>query len=240
MRIGEKTWLYFLKLLKILQIIINKKMDDDQSSEDFVIDCESEITNYTCSICRELFYRPVTLICQHSYCYECLEEYYNSDGIITDTTFPEIRYQSQKKNKCPLCNIPYTLPPMENKMLSTLVEEKFPDEYQERRDYFENEKALEEKKEKMEQTMRQEIWNMLSTNFNTNDPPQPQTINDFSEQRRQRMVVANYMNTWSYTFNQVKNDLIRFVPMLLAGATITVAAATASLYIEKSIRGPRK
>ena len=154
--------------------IVTSILEDSDNSEScdlaYCPGCQ-EIDNYMCSICQDILYRPVTLICQHTFCYLCLEEYYNSDGLIDDSTFSEIRYQSQKKNKCPLCNIPYTLPPMENIMLTTLIEEKFPEEYHERKDYFENEKAMEKKKQETEQTMRREIWNMLSTDFDTNNPP---------------------------------------------------------------------
>jgi hypothetical protein len=114
-------------------------------------------------------YRPVTLICQHNYCYPCIEEYYNNNENDSPLGY-FLEYHSQKNDKCPLCNFPYTLPPIENTSMAELMESEYPDKYRERKDYFENQVKLEQEKIKREMEIRKEVWNILSTDFNrTND-----------------------------------------------------------------------
>ena len=119
-----------------------------------------KIDNYECSICKELLYRPVTLICQHSYCYDCIETYY-----FANENQDDVYYDNSRNYKCPLCNIPYTLPPIENVPLSEILEVCFPEEYNIRREYIKNINARKELKNKEEKQIRKEIWNILSTDF---------------------------------------------------------------------------
>ncbi|XP_019621086.1 PREDICTED: tripartite motif-containing protein 2-like [Branchiostoma belcheri] len=50
----------------------------------------------SCSICLELFTRPKVLPCQHTFCQDCLQVYFE---------------QSQKPFKCPSCHLEVRLPP---------------------------------------------------------------------------------------------------------------------------------
>jgi hypothetical protein len=69
----------------------------------------------TCSICLQLYYQPVTLLCQHTFCHMCLnnlEHKMKEDG------------KHESKVKCPTCQTRYFLPPskMQNYNIGSMIE----------------------------------------------------------------------------------------------------------------------
>lgn len=54
-----------------------------------------------CSICTDIFYEPITLLCQHSFCKKCLD--------------------NSNTNKCPYCNLKIFVPPQVNYVLQALA-----------------------------------------------------------------------------------------------------------------------
>ena len=193
-------------------------------------DSRPEINSYSCGICKELMYRPVTLLCQHSYCYKCLETYYMGDAKIHDENFPDVVWYSNKKDKCPLCNIPYTLPPIDNTLLGEVLEHKFPEEYQARRQYVEHDSLVEEKKFEEDRQMRKEIWNSISTNFNR---PNPEPI-QFTTAHQLRQI--NQTNTsWSHLWDTMKHRFVELLPMIPVMGAATVFGVLTMHYTEKSL-----
>jgi len=77
-----------------------------------------ENKNFECSICRELFFKPVSLACQHTFCSHCIENF----------------KKSTIEAKCPLCRLYFFLPPNYNILLETLIKEEYLDEYKKRGD----------------------------------------------------------------------------------------------------------
>jgi len=53
-----------------------------------------------CEICNDLLYQPMTLICQHTFCYHCLS----------------IGKSTNSMKECPLCRLKLELPPNMPKM----------------------------------------------------------------------------------------------------------------------------
>lgn len=53
--------------------------------------------NFLCSICLEVFTRPVTIPCGHNFCHDCISNHWDGDGTIF---------------KCPLCKEEYYKKPM--------------------------------------------------------------------------------------------------------------------------------
>lgn len=180
-------------------------------------DPRPELNSFSCGICKELMYRPVTLLCQHSYCYLCLETYYLGDPRVVDPNYPDVVYYTDKKNKCPLCNIPYTLPPMENALMSDVLEHRFPKEYTERRQYVEHTKLIENKSIEEEKKMRKEIWNIISTNFSTRDPPRQQQVPTINN-------ITRYEPSWNDRFETFKVALWTYVPIIpVMGVAMAIA-----------------
>ena len=140
------------------------------SPEDsFEVESESELENneFSCSICKELLCEPLTLLCQHSYCFECISTYYNAKNDLPNMmTWQNDRWeqrnsrQSPSKDKCPLCKFPFTLPPKYNHEFEEVLKLQFPEEYSTRQRDVE----LKRKKDKEHETMRKEVWNMIVEN----------------------------------------------------------------------------
>ena len=64
----------------------------------------------TCPICKDIFYDPVTLICQHSFCKYCLN-------------------QSNSK-RCPMCRLNTFIPPIKNNILDDLAKTMYSEKYE--------------------------------------------------------------------------------------------------------------
>ena len=145
------------------------------------VDEDADKTQFNCSICHDILYRPITITCQHSFCYKCLEHYYNNGNDAVNQQQPQnnnldiwepvFQQRFPKKDKCPLCRIPFTLSPIENTLMGELISNKFPEEYKARQQYHEDQEKKQTAKELMESTLRKEIWNAISTNFDTSRPP---------------------------------------------------------------------
>lgn len=130
-----------------------------------------DINDYNCPICKELLTKPITLTCQHTFCTNCIETHYYGNDRTTRGGGLGIRQVNDSNEKCPLCNIPYVLSPFSNNTMDNLLKAAFPDEHSrisERNTKEREERAL---RNKIESDMRTQVWNMLSTNFNTHTVP---------------------------------------------------------------------
>ena len=111
-----------------------------------------------CAICREVFLDPVTLMCQHTFCLECLNKATGSgkeqepDLTVSEQDLEEVglpiatrapppvlmRQQSMAvlcdSSECPLCKAPFILPANANSLIDTLCEILAPDRWQKRVD----------------------------------------------------------------------------------------------------------
>jgi len=65
---------------------------------------------YTCVVCMDIFYEPVTLLCGHSYCFTCL---YRME-------------RANRKSECPVCREKWTIWPRTNCVLSEIIKQQFP------------------------------------------------------------------------------------------------------------------
>ena len=109
-----------------------------------------------CTICQNILVRPVTLLCQHTFCRECIETYV--DKATKDETDEEgFQIFKDRIARCPLCKCAIVIPPNDNFVLCDLLEKHYSHEYQ---------KALMEraekcKKEKVKNRLRKELFNAL-------------------------------------------------------------------------------
>ena len=115
--------------------------------------------NYSCLICKDLLCEPVVLLCQHAYCYECLKDFHKTKTKqLTDYWEPVPVGGTDAGNRCPCCKFPFTVPPKYNHEYEQAIEKIYPDQYQQRK----SEVRLKEKKDKLVEQMRKEVWNMIS------------------------------------------------------------------------------
>ena len=72
----------------------------------------------TCSLCSKLFYQPLTLHCQETFCRPCLKNYSNKT----------------QKQDCPNCHKPSFYQPINNFKLWDLINKLFPSEVEARKE----------------------------------------------------------------------------------------------------------
>ena len=138
--------------------ILKNEIPNDEISTDEIL--KDEILNETheiqCTICQNILVRPVTLLCQHTFCRECIETYV--DKVTKDETDEEgFQVFKDRIVRCPLCKCVIVVPPNDNFVLCDLLEKHYSHEYQ---------KALMEraekcKKEKVKNRLRKELFNAL-------------------------------------------------------------------------------
>jgi len=69
---------------------------------------------YTCPICMDVLFEPVTLTCGHSYCIDCLYK---------------LEQQNKSKKECPACRARWREWPQTSFVLNELVKSNFPNRF---------------------------------------------------------------------------------------------------------------
>ena len=125
------------------------------------------LDDFDCSICKDLLCEPIILMCQHSFCFECIQKHNNKDKPSEPTSLnpqPYTMYRDvsllKESSLCPLCKFPFTLPPKYNNEFENLLSYQFPDEYKERKEMIE----VNRQRDEMEEKMRKEVWNIINKN----------------------------------------------------------------------------
>ena len=102
----------------------------------------SDNKNYTCSICHDIFYKPVILFCQHTFCKSCIG--------------------NVQPKKCPLCKKSYILPIEYNRDIENMLLQLYPDKYKSR------EKPTSFISPSIIDREREEIINQIVDNYESN------------------------------------------------------------------------
>jgi hypothetical protein len=142
----------------------------------------SETEEFDCSICKELLCEPLILMCQHAFCFDCIQRYNNKNKNTSTSLNPQPRSlaynldtQIRECSLCPICRFPFTLPPKYNQEFENLLSYQFPDEYKERKEMI----NVNRQRDDLEDNMRKEVWNMINKNppikdlWNGDDRPGP-------------------------------------------------------------------
>lgn len=107
--------------------------------------------SYDCVLCMDLLYKPMTLICGHSFCKLC---------IVKDTT-----------NTCPTCRTVYIRPTDYNKAMNHTAMLLFPEEYIERSREILGDIETEKEKEKLYSSIYREVAERARNDYKTSPPP---------------------------------------------------------------------
>jgi len=200
----------------------NVDTNADTNTDDSFDDCV-----YKCGICHDLLYRPVTLTCQHNYCYKCIEKYYNGSNVVQNQNEYYIR---TKQNKCPLCNIPYTLAPIENTLMTSLLLERFPNEYKAKAEHYETVEKMANFKNDFESNLRKEIWNTISTNFDTTYPP-----NGMIQFINTPVVAPTYSQYWTRSrhWEHFTETLVKALPLMGSGVVLYAGIVLVDRFLRK-------
>jgi hypothetical protein len=130
-------------------------MSSDSETEDVIVQNPLEDA-LKCAICVETFYKPVTLLCQHSFCSKCLKK--------------------MEARKCPMCKVGFVIPAEYNRSMDQIIEHLFPLEYEEKKKEEENEKYEVDEREKIKDKLHKELYNQildarLDDFYHTPSPP---------------------------------------------------------------------
>lgn len=130
-------------------------LDDSSKNSEQVMRIDEDLleNSLKCNICKEIFNEPVTLLCNHTYCYSCL------------IGMKKTNYYVYKK--CPLCDAKIWLPPNHtvNYTLRDVIIATFG------REFYDNEKENRKKsiiksemKDEIKNEIKDEMWRtILST-----------------------------------------------------------------------------
>lgn len=132
---------------KIIQVV-----DDEGTGEDEILD-EIE-SSYECSICQSLFVRPVTLLCQHTFCRQCIKSHYDKMKNTKNTP------------TCPLCNCGIIIPPNDNNLFVDIINLNYTDQYKQRIEESKKDDIKSDIKEDVKNELRRELFSSVM-----NDPP---------------------------------------------------------------------
>ena len=132
-----------------------ENVSDNQIAEEILGEESIEIDpSYECSICHSLFVKPVTLLCQHTYCRQCIKNHYDATKA------------SKKTPTCPMCNCGIIIPPNDNNLLVDIINLNHSDQYKERIEESKKDVIKSEIKEDVKNELRRELFNSVM-----NDPP---------------------------------------------------------------------
>ena len=124
-------------------------LDEEESSIDQVEDPELR-----CSICKQIFYDPKTLICQHTYCSACIVKSIPEQSDI----IPWL--------KCVICWKESLVPSSINTTLRNIIEEKYPELSKKRKEKQEREEIKSSLKEQVLKEFQAEFLKNLGRNVN--------------------------------------------------------------------------
>ena len=136
---------------------------------------EEVLPDHACPICKDLLYQPVTLLCQHTFCYHCIQEH---ESISRTHNDDEWEGYPASRPRCPSCRRPYALPPMYNTMLeqflACLYFKRYDARFQEVEGVGEEEGSDGEGEEEdvgvrerrlLVQRIRRQVWNAIAMEF---------------------------------------------------------------------------
>lgn len=139
----------------------NESIEDGSVNDDITINndevdsnkSKSEIdSSYDCTICHSLFVKPVTLLCQHTYCRQCIKIHY--DKMKNDKKTPT----------CPLCNCGVLIPPNDNNLLVDIINLNYEEEYKQRVEESKKNEIKSDMKEDVKNELRMELFSSLMNN----------------------------------------------------------------------------
>lgn len=108
-----------------------------------------------CDVCKDTFYDPITLLCQHTFCSFCLSSL----------------------KECPMCRLKLHLPKQRNQLMTDLIEVLYgPEKLKELTNKFHLTKLEKEIRPQVEKDLRTNFDKMLLENTKTNKPKDSEEV----------------------------------------------------------------
>ncbi len=118
---------------------------------------------FECSICNDLFVCPVTLLCQHTYCRDCIATYHKkqSQPGVDDDGFQVYVSKKDRNPKCPLCRCAIVIPPNDNAVLKDFIQNTYQEKYESRVEQLQKDRIKNDMKDAVKDELRKEMFNAL-------------------------------------------------------------------------------
>jgi hypothetical protein len=135
--------------------------DEKQESGDLV--GRENIKDFLkCSICLDIYCEPITLMCQHNFCKQCLTRFLARHRSTQDDDYVTI---TPNTNLCPLCKLHIFIPPQHNIELDHVAKTLFPDQYNDKK-----KRIIEEEFYKsIDAKVREDIWREVVNTITSHD-----------------------------------------------------------------------
>jgi hypothetical protein len=153
---------------------------------------DSEVEdNLKCDVCKDFFYDPITLLCQHTFCSFCI------------TTLKE----------CPMCRLKIHLPKQKNKLITELIGILYGREkLEELNNKFHLTKLEKEIRPQVEKDLRLDFDNMLMDNSKTSPKSSDKIIKcvDFNLNPKTKVEHPKESSIWDFTLE----NLIKWLELI--------------------------
>ena len=118
---------------------------------------------FECSICNDLFVCPVTLLCQHTFCRDCISTYHQkqSQPEVDDDGFQVWTNKKDRNPKCPLCRCAIVIPPNDNNVLKDFIRSNYQEKYESRVEQQQKDQIKNDMKKEIKDELRKEMFNAL-------------------------------------------------------------------------------
>jgi hypothetical protein len=126
---------------------------------------------FTCGICHDIMNQPTTITCQHSFCYNCLDQLIKNNR------------RTQQKNLCPVCKDAFLLPKgsSKNHIIDDIIEKIIPEHMKQARHKETLKTSL---RDEVKRELREELLPiMIRQSFPVN-PVISQVVNPANNNRR--------------------------------------------------------
>lgn len=176
-------------------------INNDLDSSINVVEPEEYDKCYECPVCYDLLVSPITLLCQHTFCKQCIKSYVKKQKE-QEVDSQGFQIFKDKHAKCPLCKCTIIVPVNENTVLIDIIKEKYPELYASRLEYAKKESMKEDLRSEVESELRRELFDGVlqahveNNQFGTN-------IGDNLQNTRVRATTSPYVNvgnTGSYWY----------------------------------------
>lgn len=180
-----------------------------------------------CGICLCVIMKPMTLLCQHSFCYECLVGLVKKDKSSNNNMILGPRVN---KYDCPSCKEPFIFPRKNthNVMLEDLISQLTPEDQKEQRKIVIVKREMEDK---IREELRQELLGALVRNGNQ-DLNNNQNRNDPFMRRETYCIGNNFQNQVDDVNAKMRKEVYKLVgaSSLIISGSVLLASAVAKYF----------
>ena len=185
---------------------LQRKANDEEARKNrkqLEIDADNLQQSLVCPICADPFYKPVTLICQHTFCKSCL--------------------MSSTDRRCGICRLRYVIPKEHNRIIENAIKVFFREDWQQRDDEQTLEKAKQDLRQTALQQLRAELFEeAVNNSLEEFEQQVPRRTHAGSAEESPAQQAQQIPSTGNPAFDQTFGDSTNAIDGLLNGHPATI------------------